>query len=112
MPARTTSTHTRARPVSAAASWVLLEPPLAARGAPEPGEGPVTTRVTRGSDRLGVVVLVLIAVITRVVVLVASEVDLVEDDPDLLGMRLDDRLQRALGEPPPRHFRADHEHHA
>src|SRR6476469_2868894 len=100
MPARTTRTQTRAAPVSAAASGVRRRPVRD------------TTSFPRGSDGLGVVVLVLIAVIARVVVLVAGEVDLVEDDPDLLGMRLDDRLQRPFREPAPRHLRADHEHDA
>src|SRR5689334_18319062 len=45
------------------------------------------------SDRFRVVVLVLVAVVARIVVLVAREIDLVEHDGGHLRMRCHDRLE-------------------
>src|SRR5207244_11673622 len=65
------------------------------------------------SDRsFGVVVLVLMAVVARIVVLVARGVDLVEDDGGKSRRRGHDRFERALGEPAARHLSADDERHA
>src|ERR1043165_6036393 len=50
------------------------------------------------SDRgFGVVVLVLMAVVARIVVLVAREVDLVQDDGREARRRRHDRFERAFG---------------
>jgi hypothetical protein len=65
----------------------------------------------RRSRDVGVVVLILVAVVAGIVVLVAREIDPVQQDRDLLRMRRHDGFERPLGEPPPRHLRADDEDH-
>src|SRR5665213_4570350 len=62
------------------------------------------------SDRgFGVVVLVLVAVVARIVVLVAREVDLVEYDRGEPRRCGHDRLERPFGQPAAGHFGTDDE---
>jgi outer membrane receptor protein involved in Fe transport len=64
-----------------------------------------------GRRRFCVVVLVLVAVVARVVVLVAPEVNLVQYRKHVARIAAEQGFDGALGQPPARHFRADHEHH-
>src|SRR5258708_14061341 len=61
---------------------------------------------------LSVVALVLVAVVPRVVVLVAVEVNAVEDHGHALRMTRLQRLEGPLAVGAARHFRSNHKHHA
>src|SRR6185369_1992738 len=101
------------RPMAAAASGYAIQSYSPAnRKSVRPRK---TRRATRpeGSDRgFSVVVLVLMPVVARIVVLVAREVDLVQDDGGRLRRRRHDGLEGALRKTPARHLGPDHERHA